>query len=70
MLFFVVTLTFGMCFKTGLWQHQRKSIGIKKHGRRAKSIFRTGLDVLREILLDLPSNIARFFHALRVLSCT
>ena len=70
MLFFVVTLTFGMCFKTGLWQHQRKSIGIKKHGRRAKSIFRTGLDVLREILLDLPSNVARFFHAFRVLSCT
>jgi hypothetical protein len=49
----LLAITFCWCHLTGEWVHQQKPIPIKKHGRKAKSIFRAGLDLLREILLNI-----------------
>ncbi|MCZ8037130.1 MAG: IS4 family transposase, partial [Microcystis sp. LE17-20A] len=44
---------------------------LKKHGRRAKSLFRLGFDHLRHLILNpsLP-NHRDFLHSLQFLSCT
>ncbi|MEM9274120.1 MAG: IS4 family transposase, partial [Cyanobacteria bacterium P01_F01_bin.143] len=46
-------------------------IVVKKHGRRAKSLFRLGFDHLRELVLN-PSthNESDFRQSLNFLSCT
>jgi hypothetical protein len=43
---------------------------VPEHGRKAKSIFRRGLDYLREILLNLESRMDELFQVLTFLSCT
>lgn len=49
----VVTLAFCWAHRTGEWQHEHvKPIKIKKHLRLAKSLFRVGLDFIREALLS------------------
>ncbi len=65
-------LTIALCwaFRTGEWLAQQRSIPIKKHGRKAKSIFRDGLDYLRRILLNPELFIDEFLHVLKLLSCT
>lgn len=65
-------LTIALCwaFRTGEWLAQQRSIVIKKHGRKAKSTFRDGLDYLRRILLNLELFTDEFFHVLQLLSCT
>ncbi|MGK7892839.1 MAG: hypothetical protein AB4372_04120 [Xenococcus sp. (in: cyanobacteria)] len=66
-------LTLALCWaiKTGLILHQIKPIVLKKHGRRAKSLFRLGFDHLRELVLN-PShyNESDFRQSLNFLSCT
>ena len=49
----LLALTFARSQLTGEWRDQRNPIKIKKHGRREKSLFRYGLDHLREIMLNL-----------------
>ena len=39
-------------YKTGEWRHTQKAIKIKKHGQKAISYFRYGLDLLRDIALN------------------
>ena len=56
--------------KTGEWLHQHQPIKVKKHGRKAKSIFRHGLDHLRSIVTDLDLKYDEFLHSLKFLSCT
>ena len=56
--------------KTGEWLHQHQPIQVKKHGRKAKSIFRHGLDYLRSIVTDLDLKYAEFLNSLQFLSCT
>lgn len=56
--------------KTGEWLHHSHPIKVKKHGRRAKSIFRYGLDHLRSIVTDLDLKQNEFLHSLQFLSCT
>jgi hypothetical protein len=48
----------------------RIRLKIKKHGRMAKSIFRFGLDFLRNTFFDLELNADAFSKALTFLSCT
>ena len=48
----------------------RKPIVVKKHGRKAKSIFRYGFDYLRSIFLNLDESNADFVQSLQFLSCT
>ena len=65
-------LTLALCWtlKTGLWLHQLKPLKLKKHGRRAKSLFRYGFDHLRQIILHLESNTPQFQQSLQLLSGT
>ena len=66
-------LTLALCWamKTGLILHQLKPIVLKKHGRRAKSLFRLGLDHLRELVLNpSPRNESDCRQSLNFLSCT
>ena len=56
----LLALTFCWCHLTGEWLHKQKTIPIKKHGRKAKSIFRLGLDHLREILLNISEKMQNF----------
>ncbi|MBD3886722.1 IS4 family transposase [Phormidium tenue FACHB-886] len=68
----IALLTIALCwaFRTGEWLAQHHSIPIKKHGRKAQSIFRYGLDYLRRTLLNLDLFSDEFFHVLQLLSCT
>lgn len=68
----IMLLTIALCwaFRTGEWLAQQRAIPIKNHGRKAKSLFRYGLDYLRNILLNLELFVDEFFHVLQFLSCT
>lgn len=70
-LFALLTLALCWAMKTGLFRHQVRPIAIKKHGRRAKSLFRLGFDYLRHLLLN-PSPVHEddFRYTLKLLSCT
>ena len=50
----IALMTLALCWaiRTGQWLHQHQPIKVKKHGRKAKSIFRYGLDYLRSIVTD------------------
>lgn len=50
----LLAIAFCWAHKNGQWLHKQvKPIKIKKHGRLAKSIFRYGLDFIREAILKL-----------------
>jgi Transposase DDE domain len=68
----IALLSLGMCWAmlTGIWLNLLNPINMKKHGRMAKSIFRFGLDFLRNIFFDLELNADAFSKALSFLSCT
>ena len=66
----LMAIAFCWCYRIGEWKHQQKSIPIKKHGRLAKSIFRLGLDELRNIFINLNARSLDFIWATRFLSCT
>ncbi|MCG6137045.1 MAG: IS4 family transposase [Nostoc sp. LLA-1] len=65
-------LSLAMCWavNTGEWLHQHQPIKIKKHGRKAKSVFRYGLDYLRSLVTDLDLKYDEFLLSLQFLSCT
>ena len=56
----VLAIAFSWCHITGEWAQTQKPIKIKKHGRKTKSIFRYGLDILREILFNMNGKIRNF----------
>jgi hypothetical protein len=68
----IALLSIGLCwaFLTGEWLAQQKPILVKKHGRKAKSIFRYGFDYLRRVLLNIEQHQTQFHQALQLLSCT
>jgi hypothetical protein len=68
----IALLTIALCwaFKTGEWVVEPEGIEIKKHGRKAKSTFRVGLDYLRRIFLNLNFHEIESLEAIRFLSCT
>jgi len=67
-LLLLIMIAFVWCYKTGIFLHQLKPIEIKKHGRKAKSIFKYGLNWLAQVLLntEYQTNIDVF----QFLSCT
>lgn len=70
-LFAVLTLALCWSIKTGLLLHHIHPLPFKKHGRRAKSIFRLGFDHLRYLALHpCPANHPDFLRCLKLLSCT
>ena len=50
----VLAVSFAWAHKVGEWHSHCKPIKIKKHGRKAESIFRRGLKVLRKLLFSGP----------------
>ena len=63
----LLAITFCWCHLAGEWLHNQTPIPIKKHGRKAKSIFRLGLDHLREILLNISEKMQPFKRMIRLL---
>lgn len=65
-------LSLALCWVilTGEWLAQLKPLTVKKHGRKAKSIFRYGFDHLRNIVLNLEQKRDEFLDVLQFLSCT
>ena len=66
----LLTLAFCWAHQVGEWVVEHQPIPIKKHGRKARSIFRAGLDHLRQILLNLDTRQAQVVQVLKLLSCT
>lgn len=64
----LLTIGFCWCYKLGEWQHEIEPIKIKKHGRRAVSLFRYGLDFIRDLLLNVKYAYRCFKICIRVLS--
>lgn len=64
----MLAIAFCWAHAVGQWLTQQKPIKIKKHGRLAKSIFRTGFDHLRRILTNFQPLV--FSTICKFLSCT
>jgi hypothetical protein len=56
-LFAVMAIAFCVACKTGEICANEQPIPIKKHGRKAQSTFRIGLDAIKNALANLPVNI-------------
>jgi hypothetical protein len=69
-LFALLTIALCWAYRTGEWLSQHNPIKIKKHGRKAKSVFRCGFDYLRRIFLNLEQYELEFRYTLQFLSCT
>lgn len=63
----LLTIAFVWAHAVGEWRAAIEPIAIKTHGRNALSIFRTGLDFLRRIVLDVAGHFSHFTRCLRVL---
>jgi hypothetical protein len=66
----LLTIALGWGARLGAWQHEQQPIPLKKHGRLAKSLFRQGLDRLRNMVLNLTVKEREFCWATTFLSCT
>jgi len=60
----LLAITFAWAHVVGEWRHTHHPIIIKSHQRRAKSIFRYGLDWLRDVLLNSVEKLSAFHEAL------
>lgn len=66
----ILAIAFCWAHLVGEWLHAQYPIQIKKHGRRAKSIFRYGYDYLRGVLINFANRVQEFLDCLGFLSCT
>lgn len=65
----LVMIAFVWCYKIGIFIHEKiKKIIIKKHGRRAKSIFKCGLSYIANVMLN--SKNQNDIDVFSFLSCT
>ena len=48
----LLAITFTLCHILGIWRNEIEPIKIKRHQRKAKSLFRYGLDFLRRLLFN------------------
>ena len=65
-LLFVLAIAFCWAYKTGEFKNKANPIPVKTHGRKARSIFREGLDQIRGVLLQIASKPRKFR---RILEC-
>lgn len=56
----LLAIAFCWAHITGEWLHQLNPIKIKKHGRKAISLFRYGFDYLRQMVLNISENYHDF----------
>lgn len=61
----LLTIAFCWAYKTGEWRNEQKEIKIKKHGRKAISYFRYGLDILRDLVLNGSASMAHIGKIVR-----
>jgi len=66
----LLTLALCWCLLVGDRLHTQRPIRLKTHGRRAISLFRSGLDRLRNIASNLGTKVREFCWATKFLSCT
>ena len=67
----MLALAFCLCHKLGEWLHEQKALKLKKHGRKPKSIFRRGFDLLRGAITNFTHfDLATWEKFLELLSCT
>jgi transposase len=68
-LLYLVMIAFAWCYNVGEYVHRNiKKITIKKHGRKEKSIFRYGLDIISEFLYESANQYN--INVFQFLSCT
>lgn len=68
-LILLIMVAFVWAYKVGIYIHQNiKRITIKKHGRKAKTIFKTGLDYITKCFLN--ASYTSEFNIFDFLSCT
>ena len=68
-LILLVMIAFVWCYKVGIYLHKNiKQIEIKKHGRKAKTIFKYGLDYIANYFLN--SKMKKKINIFNFLSCT
>lgn len=68
-LLLLVMIAFVWCYKVGIYLHENvKQITIKKHGRKAKSLFKYGLSYIAAVLLN--SEFQKDINVFQFLSCT
>ena len=65
-LIFLLAIAFCWAYKIGSLKAKEEPIALKKHGRKTKSLFRKGLDLIRRSLFSLVRNFSQFMS---VLSC-
>lgn len=67
----LLALAFVWAMKAGLWRQTRQPIRlIKAHGRRVRSLFHYGSDLLRRFFLHSQSLFEPNFRPVQLLSCT
>ena len=64
----LVLIAFALVYKAGIYLDTLKPIKIKKHGRRAKSLFKYGLNYIANLLFS--NDIDKFNQCCKFLSCT
>jgi hypothetical protein len=64
----LVMIAFVWCYKIGIYLDKLNPIKVKKHGRKAKSIFKNGLDYIANCLLNTENQ--NFMNLNQFLSCT
>jgi hypothetical protein len=62
-----MAIAFCWAHNTGEWLNERQPIEIKTHGRKAISLFRYGLDHLREMLLNINEAYQEFKNMVKLL---
>jgi len=64
----LVLIAFAWVYRAGIYLDTLKPIKIKKHGRRAKSLFKYGLNYIANLLFS--NDIDKFNQCCKFLSCT
>ena len=64
----LVLIAFAWVYRAGIYLDALKPIKIKKHGRRAKSLFKYGLNFIANLLFS--NDIDKFTQCCKFLSCT
>ena len=63
-LLFVVVIAFCWSYLVGIIENHKHPIPLKKHGRKSRSLFRLGYDILREALLKGMNSLRKYFKIL------
>lgn len=64
----ILAIAFTLCHIVGIWRHEAKPITLKTHKRKSMSLFRYGLDYLRQMLfrpLDLVTKLLDIIYLFR-----